>query len=464
MRTQRLTGRVVLPGDSGYPAARRNYNLRYDVLPQVIVFCQTVCDVSNAVRWARENHIRMSVRSGRHAYEPLSVGDGIVIDVVDLDTIAIDPENRLAEVGAGVALMPLYEELWTHGLTVPGGSCATVGIAGLTLGGGFGLLSRAMGLTCDNLVKVEMIDASGARVTATETHHPDLLWASRGGGGGTFGIVTSLTFKLHPIGAVATYRMEWPWGELPAVLDAWQRWAPFTDDRLTSIIQLRAASTGIVASIGLFVGSADELARLLGPFVSTCVPRSMEIKETSFIEATRMYAGVTLDARQWSAHWNAEGSTRFKHSSDYARAPLGPEAVRVIQGHLGTAPNTEAELQLDAYGGAVNRVSQGATAFPHRAGTLYSMQYKTYWKDDTEESENIRWVEEFRTALRPFVSGEAYVGYADASIPDWPRAYFGPNLSRLVAIKAKYDPEDVFHHAQSVRLPEAEPLVDGRSR
>jgi FAD/FMN-containing dehydrogenase len=450
MPKERLTGRVVLPGDPEYDAARTNYNLRFDAHPRAIVFCRTPRDVSNAVRWARKNKAPIAVRSGRHAYEGSSLGEGIVIDVAGMDRITIDPRRGLAEVGAGVTLLSLYEALWAHGLTIPGGSCPTVGIAGLTLAGGFGLLSRALGLTCDNLVSLRMIDATGELVTAGEAHHADLLWASRGGGGGTFGIVTSFTFRARPIGRVATYRAEWRWAELPAVLDAWQRWAPFTDDRLTSILKLHPARADRVSSVGLFLGPASELLPLLD---ALRIPRGLlrlQVDEIPYIEAARAYAGVDPHGRRWKAHGHADRSTRFKNTSDYARAPLGPVGTSTICNFLARAPNEDAMLQLDAYGGAVNRVPVDATAFPHRAGTLYSLQYQTYWSRPAEDDENIAWALGFRAAMQPFVSGEAYAGYADRAIVDWPRAYFGPNWERLVAVKTKYDPDDVFHHAQSV--------------
>jgi len=455
MSKQRLTGRVVYPGDPGYDAARTNVNLRFDVRPRVIVFCQTPCDVAAAVRWARENDVGISVRSGRHSYEGFSLGDGIVIDVADLSGVDVDVESRIGVVGAGIALLRLYEALGEAGLTIPAGSCPTVGVAGLTLGGGFGMLSRALGLTADSLLGVEMIDAQGDLVAATETHHPDLLWACRGGGGGTFGIVTSLTFRLHPVSAVTTYRASWPWAQLAQVLEAWQRWAPFADDRLTSVLQMVAARADDVSSLGLFLGSRDELERLLLPLTTAAAPRALELTESPYLAAVKKLAGVAPASGHWNPYWHAAGSTRFKSSSDYARAPLGPEAIAVVQDHLQAPPSPTARLQLDAYGGAVNRVPETATAFPHRAGTQFSLQYQAYWAAAAEDASNVRWTLGFRAAMRPFVSGQAYVGYPDLSIVDWQSAYFGPNYPRLVAVKTRYDPHDVFHHAQSI--PPARP-------
>jgi FAD/FMN-containing dehydrogenase len=450
MSKPRLTGRVVLPGDPGYDEARTNFNLRFDVRPLVIVFCQTTCDVANAVRWARAHDVPVSVRSGRHSYEGFSLGDGIVIDVAELSHVEVDVDNRLGIVGSGMTLGPLYDALWEHGLTVPGGDCPTVGIAGLTLGGGFGMIARALGLTADSLLGVEMVDARGDLVTATQTHHPDLLWACQGGGGGTFGIVTSFTFRLHPVSTVTAYRASWHPARLREVLDAWQRWAPFVDDRLTSLVQLSPAGVDRVTSTGLFLGSRHELASLLDPLFAAAEPGDLEIEESTYIAAMRRYEGFPASSSAWRAHWQAEGSVRFKSSSDYARAPLERAAIATIEDQLAVAPNARALLQLDAYGGAVNRVPVCATAFPHRGGTLFGLQYQAYWSEDAEEAENVRWASGFRAAMAPFVSGEAYVGYPDVAIVDWQRAYFGPNFPRLVAVKTRYDPENVFHHAQSV--------------
>ncbi|WP_147372891.1 FAD-binding oxidoreductase, partial [Calidithermus terrae] len=184
-----LTGRVVRPGDPGYDAARRNYNERFDVRPALVVFCQSVEDVRNALGFARERGMPLRVRGGWHSYEAFSlVEGGLVLDVSDLHAVRVSPDRRTADVGAGAQLIQLYQRLGQLGLTLPGGTCPTVGIAGLTLGGGFGLTSRRYGLTCDCLEEVELVDAEGRVRIASEFRHPDLFWALRGGGGGNFGV------------------------------------------------------------------------------------------------------------------------------------------------------------------------------------------------------------------------------------------------------------------------------------
>jgi hypothetical protein len=448
--THGLSGRAVFPGDPGYDQARMNYNLRFDVHPRAIVFCRRRRDVSNAIRWARQEELPIAVRSGRHSYEAFSLSKGIVIDVSEMDEIRVDEENRLAVVGAGATLLPIYEALWKKRHTLPAGSCPTVGIAGLTLGGGFGVLSRLMGLTCDNLLRVTMVDARGRTITATDAHNADLLWACRGGGGGSFGIVTSFTFRIHPIGDVASYRMDWAWERMEPVLEAWQPWAPIVDDRLTSILKLNARSTGRISSVGLFVGGKDDLLAVLEPFRATIPPRELTIDEVPYIEAVRRFAGLDARRPRWQTHWHAELATRFKNSSHYAYEPIGPAGIATLRRYLARAPSEDAIAQLDAYGGAVNRVPHEATAFPHRAGTQYNIQYQTYWRHDAEARKNIRWIDNFRSAMRPHVAHAAYFGYADRAIEGWQHAYWGLNFDRLMAIKTKYDPEDVFNHGQSI--------------
>jgi FAD/FMN-containing dehydrogenase len=453
-----LTGRVVWPHSPGYAEARQEYNARFDRYPAVVVFARETADVQNAVRWARAQTppVPIRMRCGRHSYEGFSVADGaIVIDVSEMTAIEVDSAARVARVQAGWQLWPLYEELWKYGMTIPGGSCPTVGVTGLTLGGGFGLVSRLFGLTCDSLLGVEMVNAEGDVVVAGEDAHRELLWASRGGGGGNFGVVTALTFRLHPVGDVAIYKLEWAWDDIRAVTEAWQAWAPGADERLVSILKLTAKSSGTVSSIGELVGSAKELGEVLGPFLQAAPsPRQLSIREMPYIDAVRYFAGKIPHQLEWSAHHHAialaagQGQA-FKNTSAYAYRRFDSEALDVIERALAEAPSSLDLVQLDNYGGAVNRVPPEATAFYHRHGVLWNMQYQAYWSDPADEAPQVAWVERFRRAMLPHTHG-AYVNYCDLDIADWPVSYFGRNFAKLVEVKAKYDPEDVFRFAQGI--------------
>ncbi len=456
-----LTGDVVWPGDPRYDEARQNYNTRFDVYPRVIVFCLNAEDVRNAVRWATFHGVPVRPRCGRHSYEGWSlVQDGAVVDVSRMTEVRVDAAAGTARVEAGIDLWPLYQALWDHGqVTIAGGSCPTVGISGLVLGGGFGLLGRWLGVTCDSLLSVEMVTARGDSVHADEYVNRDLFWACRGGGGGNFGIATAFTFRVTPIGDVSIYNVVWEWKDLQPVLQAWQKWAPDADDRLTSILKLNAESSGTVASIGQYVGGGEELRTLLRPLVAAAPPQRVEIKTVPYIEAVEHFAGIKPEHERWAAHWSGSwaahapggvaGGNPFKNTSAYAYDRFGPDAVDTIIQALREAPNHTGLVQLDAYGGAVARVPADATAFGHRAGVLWNMQFQAYWTDPSEQDANIDWVEAFRQALLPYTRG-AYVNYIDRDIADWPMQYYGKNFERLTEVKRTWDPDNVFHYAQSI--------------
>lgn len=457
-----LTGDVVWPGDPRYDEARQDYNIRFDVRPRAIVFCLDADDVHNAVRWAGFYGVPVRPRCGRHSYEAWSlVQDGLVVDVSRMKRVHVDAAAGTARVEAGTDLWPLYQALWNQaGVTIPGGSCPTVGISGLVLGGGFGLLGRWLGLTCDSLLSVEMVTARGESVLASEQVNADLFWACRGGGGGNFGIATAFTFRVTPIGDVSIYNVVWDWKDLRPVLQAWQKWAPGADDRLTSILKLTAASSGTIASIGQYVGGADELRTLLQPLVAAALPQSIEVKTVPYIEAVEHFAGIKPEHERWAAHWSGHwaahsppgalaGGNPFKNTSAYAYDLFGPDAVERIMEALRAAPNDQGLVQLDAYGGAVARVAPDATAFAHRQGVQWNMQFQAYWSDPAEQDANIAWVEAFRTSLLPYTRG-AYVNYIDVDIVDWPTQYYGGNFARLTEVKRAWDPHNVFHYPQSI--------------
>ncbi len=391
----------------------------------------------NAILWVRRHRLPFRIRGGGHSYEAYSlVNGGLVIDVSCLLRLQIDPENRTAQVGAGHRLLPLYETLWNHGMAIPGGTCPTVGVSGLTLGGGYGLLSRLLGMTCDSLLEVEMVTARGRIIRANDRQHSDLLWACRGGGGGSFGVVTSFTFRVHPIGNVSRYRITWDFADLEKVVGYWQTWAPFADPRLTSLLALPAQNQGDLRANGVFVGSEEELRQLLEPLQEAVPPKTAEFQSISWIEAVCFFAGTPL--RQ----------DKFKNSSAYGYEPLSHEALSVLIRNLQTAPGPSNVLSLDAYGGQIRRVPESATAFPHRK-SLFVMHYQSYWQQDADAEKNIKWIEGFRRSMLPYTRG-AYCNYCDSAIRDWPRAYFESNLPRLIRVKQKYDPENLFSFEQSI--------------
>lgn len=430
---------MIWPEDSAYEEARQSFNARFSRFPAAVVVCDNTTEVGDAVRWARQEGMPLRARAGGHSYEAFSVVDeGLVIDMGGLTDIAVDVSRGETVVGAGVRLLDCYRRLWDHGVTVPAGTCPGVGIAGLTLGGGIGFLSRQYGLTCDNLVSVELVDADGRTLRASEEEHPDLFWALRGGGGGNFGIATAFTFRVHPIGDVVTCTVSWPWHDVAEVLDAWQRWAPLTDERLCVALAVGHPSAGTISATGLFTGTAGELPPLLVPLLQAGTAGTPVIQSLPYVTAVEQFAGPPI----------ANGTLRFKNSSAMAYEPLPAAAIATLVDHLRAAPFDSDLVGFFPLGGAIAAIDPAATAFPHRHAH-FDVQYQAYWWDDSAAEASLAWVRDLRAAMDPYTTG-AYVNYIDADLSDWESAYYGTNLPRLKQVKTDYDPDDVFNGPQSI--------------
>ena len=438
--TEGLTGRIVLKDSPDYGEARQVYNARFQKFPEVIVYCSHPEDVVNAILWVRTQGIPLRVRDGGHSYEGFSlVNGGLIIDVSEMCDIQINNKQGTVRIGTGCRLINIYETLWQAGVTIPGGTCPTVGISGLTLGGGYGFLSRYMGMTCDSLIEVEMVTAHGKIIRANSGENTELFWACRGGGGGNFGVVTAFTFQTYPIGDVARCRMTWDFNALATVVDYWQHWAPHIDARLTSLLALPAPGQGDLRFTGIFVGTEEELRQITAPFQNAVPPKTIEIDTHTWIEAVILFAGTPVK-QEW-----------FKNSSAYVYEPLSTEALQTLTDNLKAAPGPINVLALDAYGGAIAQIPVDATAFFHRL-PLFSMQYQSYWTQEAQETQaeqNINWIERFRTSMLPYTRG-AYCNYCDRLILDWPTAYFGTNFPHLQTVKRMYDPENLFRFPQSI--------------
>ena len=445
-----LTGHLVRRGDPEYPEASIVRNTDVATNPAAILFCQSARDVATAVDWVRDSNVPFRIRGGRHCYEGFSsLDDGLVIDIRDLRHLRYHTSTGTVSVGAGMSLAKLYEALWKHGRTVPGGSCPTVGVAGHALGGGYGLLARHLGLACDSIREVEIVTADGKVIRANDHRHADLFWACRGGGGGSFGVVTSFVFQTHPIDTVSIFSLDWNWTDFDRVLDAWQIWAPSVDPRLSSILVLKSYGNGVLNAIGQFAGPVDELRREFGPILASAPPAATTIETLSFMDAMLSFSGQRPGRDRWQLHWTAENS-HFKNTSDYADGLLDVDARRTLRHALETAPGHACLVQLEAYGGAINNVPVDATAFPHRSSTLFNLQYQAYWAKSQDRAPFVDWVNGLRRSMRPYVSGRAYSNYCDTGIVDWPQAYYGTNLPRLIDVKRRYDPHNLFRFPQSI--------------
>ena len=460
-----LRGTLVRPGDASYSVASRLASPAYDGLrPVAVARCASPADVVACVDWARATGAPITARSGGHSYAGYSSGPGLVVDVGGLASIAVDPGSQSAAIGSGAQLVDIDTTLAQHGVAVPAGSCPTVGIAGLTLGGGMGVTGRAFGLTCDNMLSADVVLADGRQVHCDATHDPDLYWALRGGGGGNFGIVTAFTFRTHPVGEATLFTFDWDWSLAAKVVAAWMDWVPGIPDAVFTALPLRGApSTGPRVSVsGLVLGPLSTVSAITAPLVAAIgTPTSRFARTHPYLDAMLIEAGcqgMSTAACHFAGSWPGGTLSRsaFLAKSDYFATPMDAASIAALTKAI-ERRTTDPRLlggaaQFDAYGGVINRIAPDATAFVHRHA-LCSAQYSGAFDPAApadHRAANRAWLEAMYAELRTAASGAAYQNYIDPTLADWRQAYYGTNYDRLVAVQRRYDPHHLFHFAQGV--------------
>ena len=443
-----VRGRVLVPRGSAALVYNRRFERRR---PDAVVQVRDTADVAAAVRWADRFDVRLVARSGGHSYAGYSTTtDGVVLDLSRLRVIRVS--GGRATVGPAAQLIDVQRALTRRGLTVPSGSCPTVGIGGLALGGGHGLAGRRFGLTSDNLLAARVVTADGRVRHVDADTNEELYWACRGGGGGNFGVVTSLTLRTHRAGGAAYFFVSWPWSQAGEAIAAWQRFAPEAPPGLTSILSLGTtggSGTPRVSALGQYFGDVSRLRSLVRPL--TRVPgASLSTGSSDYFTMVLRWAGC-LDGGLAACHRSTRSS--FMAKSDYFDKQVGPRGrarmIDWIERRQGTPSLGSGALLLDAYGGALNRPAPDATAFVHR-DMLFSLQYLAYFNGAAAGRASRRWINGAWRALRPHASGEAYQNYIDPDLDGWQRAYYGSNLERLREIKKQLDPDFRFRFPQAI--------------
>jgi FAD/FMN-containing dehydrogenase len=445
----KMRGTVALPGEDGYDAARTIWNAMVDRRPAVVARCASAADVIEAVKLARYEKLLLAVRSGGHNIAGNAVCEGgLLIDLSLMKTVRVDPASRTARVDPGATLADFDKEAQAFGLITPLGINSTTGLAGLTLGGGFGWTTRKFGLTIDNLISVDVVTADGEFVRASETDHPDLFWALRGGGG-NFGVVTSFEFNLHPLGPeVLSGLVVHPLDDASKLLSEFRRLANEVPDELTTWVVMRKAPPLpflpaewhgrqvliFAACYGGDIMEGEKVTRALRslgrPIADVISPHPFAGWQTAFDPL------LTAGARNyWKSH-------DLPDLSDGAIDVIVP-AVRVL-------PSPECEVFIAHVGGAMARVAPDATAWPN-GNAHFVMNAHARWRESDQDGACIAWARGLFAAAAPFAMGSAYVNFMPEDESDRVETAYGPNYRRLAEIKRRYDPDNLFRMNQNIR-------------
>lgn len=391
--------------------------------------------MARTIAYAQATGVRAVPRGGGHCFAGRSSTEGLLLDLGRLDAIAVHADGR-ATIGAGARLAHVYDALHQHGRTIPAGCGLTVGIAGLTLGGGLGLLGRVHGLTCDALVSAQVVLANGRMVECDTQHDPELFWALRGAGGGQFGVVTSLVFATVAEPHATRFELHWTDGAAATVIAAWQQWAPTAPDDITANLTVRVEPGHPlrVVVFGAVLRDRDATLTLLDELIAAVgtLPGTREWDGLTFRDLKR--ALDTLDQREDSARVTTS-------RSEFFASPLPAAAIAALLDELTGESHGRRELNFTALGGAYNRMDSDATAFVHRS-EQFLLEHVT--------DEGAQWVDRSWAIAHAHGSGGVYPNFPDLELNDWATAYHGDNFARLRAAKHTYDPERFFQFPQGI--------------
>jgi FAD/FMN-containing dehydrogenase len=444
-----LKGHVVLPDDPRYDEVREIWNAMIDRRPTVIIQCANADDVSQAILFARNNGLEISIRGAGHNIAGNAVCDnGVMIDLSTMKNVRVDAQNRRAYVEPGATLGDFDQVAQIHGLATPVGINSTTGIAGLTLGGGFGWLTRKYGLTIDNLVSAEVITADGNKTRTSENKNPDLFWAIRGGGG-NFGVVTEFEFELHPVGPeILAGLIVFPFSQAKQVLTQYRKFVESAPEELNVWVVLRKAppllflpenvhGKEVVVLPVFYAGDIAEGEKLIEPLRSFGDAYGEHIGAQPYVAWQQAFDPLlTRGARNY---WKSHNFTELQDG-----------VLDAIAEFAGKLPSPQCEIFIGCIAGASNRVSADAMAYYHR-DAKFVLNVHGRWDDVADDEKGIAWAREFFQTSAPYASAGAYVNFMTEEEGDRVAAAYGSNYDRLVQIKKRYDPENIFHLNQNIK-------------
>jgi FAD/FMN-containing dehydrogenase len=444
----RVAGTVIRPGDEGYEEARRVHNAMVDVRPAAIVRCATADDVVEVVRLAAEKRMDLAVRGGGHSVPGFGTAEGaIVADLSGMQSVDVDDEQRTATAGGGTTWGRFNDVTAAHGLATTGGIISTTGVGGLTLGGGIGYLCRGHGLSCDNLVSARVVTADGSVVNCDENENADLFWALRGGGG-NFGVVTEFTYRVHPLTTIYGGPMFFELSDGAAVLRYFRdfiRTAPrefggfpaFQIAPPLPFIPENRVGEPFVALVPCWTGAPEEGERLIQGFRDVARPVAEHVGEMPYPALNSAFDALVPPGLQH--YWKAA----------YVRE-LTDEAIAVHMEHGPKVPAVNSTVHLYPIDGAVHDVPADATAFGHRDAN-FAPVIAGMWPDPSENEANIRWVRDYYAAIAPHSKPGGYINFASPDDQDKVADNYGANYRRLVEVKRRHDPGNLFHLNQNIR-------------
>ncbi|HCU94128.1 MAG TPA: oxidoreductase [Actinobacteria bacterium] len=443
----RVAGPVIAPGETGYEDARRVYNFMIDRHPAAIVRCTSARDVQAVVAHARDSGRDLAVRGGGHSVPGFGTADdAIVADLSPMTRIQVDPQRRTAQAGGGATWGMMNEATAAYGLATTGGIISTTGVGGLTLGGGIGYLARAHGLSCDNLLSAEVVLADGQPVTASETEHPDLFWALRGGGG-NFGVVTQFEFRVHPVGEIYGGPMLFELADAGSILrhfrefiaDAPRQYGGFPAWQIAPplpFVPQDRVGEPFLALVSCWTGDHDEGARVLRGFRDIAQPVAEHVGPMPYPALNSAFDALVPRGLQhyWKAVFVGE---------------LTDEAIAAHLEHGPRVPVVNSTMHLYPINGACHDVPADATAFGHRDAD-YACVIAGMWPDPADNEANTQWVRDYYAALAPHSQAGGYTNFASADDQQRVRDNFGTGYPRLAEIKQRYDPGNLFHLNQNI--------------
>jgi FAD/FMN-containing dehydrogenase len=445
----KLEGKMMMPEDPAYDETRKIWNAMIDRRPAAIVQCAVAADVAHSISFARDNGLEISIRGAGHNIAGNAVCDqGVMIDFSKMKNVQVDPEKRRAHVEPGATLGDVDKATQAHGLATPSGINSTTGIAGLTLGGGFGWLTRKYGMTIDNLVSAEMVTAMGTQIRVSANENIDLFWAIRGGGG-NFGVVTRFEFKLHPVGPeIIAGLLVFPFEQARQVLKRYREFAQSAPEEITVWVVLRKAPP--LPFLPATVHGKEVV--VLAVFYA-----GDSVKDQKLIESLRGFGdahGEHIGAQpyvQWQQAFDpllTPGARNYWKSHNFKELSEG--ALDSIIQFAGKLPTPQCEIFLAHIAGASNRIPADAAAWGHR-DTRLVLNVHGRWDDPADDKRCIAWAREFFKASAPYASAGAYVNFMTEDEADRVTAAYGSNYARLVQIKQKHDPDNVFHMNQNIK-------------